>query len=125
MTGGEQKELHQLSYELGRNAKGLDDLTKLFEQHCTDDDRRHQENVALLKANNEAIETQGKAFEGLSDRVGLMNPAGGVLSRKRFAVLAVVGTGVMVVVGWMVEAAVKWAVGWLIDAILKVKLGGP
>ncbi len=30
----------------------------------------------------------------------------------------------MLVVGWTVEAAVKWAVGWLIGAILKVKLGG-
>jgi hypothetical protein len=30
----------------------------------------------------------------------------------------------MVVVGRMVEAAVKWAVAWLIGAILKVKLGG-
>jgi hypothetical protein len=47
-----------------------------------------------------------------------------MLSRKQLAVLAVVGTGAMIVVGWIVEAAVKWAVGWLIGAILKVKLGG-
>jgi hypothetical protein len=31
---------------------------------------------------------------------------------------------VMVVVGWIIEAAVKWAVGWFIGTILKVKLGG-
>ena len=62
MTGGEQKDLHELSYELGRNAKGLGDLNKLFEQHCRDDDRRHEENVALLKANNDAIAAQNKAF---------------------------------------------------------------
>jgi hypothetical protein len=54
-----------------------------------------------------------------------MSPGGSVLSWKQFAVLAVVGTGVMVVVGWIVEAAVKWAVGWFIGTILKVKLGGP
>jgi hypothetical protein len=30
----------------------------------------------------------------------------------------------MVVVGWMIEAIVKWAVGWFIGTILKVKLGG-
>jgi hypothetical protein len=30
----------------------------------------------------------------------------------------------VVVVGWIAEAAVKWAVGWLIGAILKVKFGG-
>jgi hypothetical protein len=123
MTGAEQKELHELSYELGRNAKGLEDLNKLFEQHCKDDDRRHEENVALLKANNDAIAAQNKAFEKLAAQIAL-SPSGSVLSRKQLAVLAVVGTGAMVVVGWMVEAAVKWAVGWLIGSILKVKLGG-
>jgi hypothetical protein len=39
MTEGER--LHELSYKLGRNTQGLEDLTKLFEQHCKDDDRRH------------------------------------------------------------------------------------
>ena len=124
MTGAEQKELHNLSYELGRNAKGLEDLTKLFEQHCKDDDRRHEENVALLKANTEAVAVQNKMFEKLARRVDLMSPGGTVLSRKQFAVLAFVGTGVMVVVGWIIEAAVKWAIGWLIGSILKMKLGG-
>jgi hypothetical protein len=38
--------------------------------------------------------------------------------------VAVVGTGAMIVVGWIVEAGVKWAVGWLIGTVLKVKLGG-
>jgi hypothetical protein len=61
----EAESLHELSYELGRNAKGLEDLNKLFEQHCKDDDRRHEENVVLLKANNDAIEK-------LSSRVALM-----------------------------------------------------
>jgi len=128
MTGGEQKDLHELSYELGRNAKGLEDLNKLFEQHCKDDDRRHEENVALLKANNDAIAAQNKAFaealDKLAARVAVTSPDGRLLSRKQLAVLALVGTGAMVVVGWIVEAGVKWAVGWLIGAILKVKLGG-
>jgi hypothetical protein len=65
---------------------------------------------------------KSKVFEKLAKRVDLTNPGGGMLSRKQFAVLAV-GTCVMVVVGWMLEAAVKWAVGWLVGAILKVKLG--
>jgi hypothetical protein len=38
-----------------------------------------------------------------------MSPGGSVLSKKQIAVLAVIGAGVMVV-GWIVEAAVKWAV---------------
>jgi hypothetical protein len=127
MTGGGQQQdhdLHKISFQLGRNAEGLENLNRLFDQHCQDDDRRHEENVALLKANTEAIAAQGKALEKFARRVELMSPGGSVLSRKQVAVLAVVGTGVMVVVGWMVEAAVKWAVGWFIGTILKVKLGG-
>jgi hypothetical protein len=125
MTGAEQDRLHELSYELGRNAQGLEDLNKLFEQHCKDDDRRHEENIALLKANTEAVAAQNKAIEKLATRVALTSPDGRVLSRKQIAALAVIGTGVMVVVGWVVEAAVKWAAGWLISSILKMKLGGP
>jgi hypothetical protein len=55
-------------------------------------------------------------------------PGGNVLSRTQFAVLAVVSTGVMVVVGeWGMDhrCAIKWAIGWVIGAVLKVvKLGG-
>jgi hypothetical protein len=60
----------------------------------------------------------------LTARVAVTSPDGRLLSRKQLAVLALVGTGAMVVVGWIVEAGVKWAVGWIIGAILKVKLGG-
>jgi len=74
--------------------------------------------------NTEAISAQNKAHEKLAKRVDLMSPGGSVLSKKQVAVLALLGTGVMVVVGWMVEAAVKWAVGWFIGSILKMKLGG-
>jgi hypothetical protein len=81
--------------------------------------------MALLKANTEAIATQGKAIEKLAARVALTSPAGAVVSRKQIAALAVIGTGVIVVVGWIVEAAVKWAAAWVISSILKVKLGGP
>jgi ABC-type uncharacterized transport system ATPase component len=54
----------------------LEDLTKLFEQHCKDDDRRHEENVALLKANTDAIAAQNKVLEKLAKRVDLMSPGG-------------------------------------------------
>jgi hypothetical protein len=47
-----------------------------------------------------------------------------MLSRKQLAALAVLGTGAMIVVEWMIEAGVRWAVGWFIGTILKVKLGG-
>jgi len=84
--------------------------------------------IDLLKANNDAIAAQNKAFaealDKLTARVAVTSPDGRLLSRKQLAVLALVGTGAMVVVGWIVEAGDKWAVGWLIGAILKVKLGG-
>ena len=53
-----------------------------------------------------------------------MSLGSNVLSMNQLAVVAVLGTGAMVVVGWMVEAAVKLAAGRVIGTTLKVKLGG-
>jgi hypothetical protein len=99
--GGEQRDLvlHELSVGLGKNTQGLQDLTKLFDQHCKDDDRRHGENMSALKAvtdaigcQNKALKAQRKELEKLTSRVALTSPGGGVLSRKQIAALAVVGT---------------------------------
>ena len=113
--------LDEVSFELGRNANGLEALNKSFDQHCLDDDRRHGENVTLLKAINESIAAQNKKID---DRLAIMMPSGELMSRKQIALLALIGTGVMVCVGWILEAFIKWAVGWVLATILKAKIGG-
>jgi hypothetical protein len=34
-----------MAYMIGRNSKGQEDLTDLFEPHCQDDYRQHQEKL--------------------------------------------------------------------------------
>jgi hypothetical protein len=124
MTEQEDSGLHELSYELGRNSKGLEEFKQTLRTTLQRRRPPARGNMTMPKANTDAIAAQSKALEKFAKRVEMMSPGGSVLSRKQVAVLAVVGTGIMVVVGWMVEAAVKWAVGWFIGTILKLKLGG-
>jgi len=103
---------HELSFKLGRNTEGLDNLNRLFKQHCEDDDRRQVENVELMKANNDAI---GKLSNALAPLL-----ASQALTKKRMALLASGGIGVLILLSWVMESALKWAIGW----ILKIKFGG-
>jgi hypothetical protein len=112
MTSEERDGFHKISFEIGRNAEGLENLNEQFKQHCEDDDRRHNENVALLTANN-------KAIERLTDRLAPI-AANYALTKRRMAVVASLGLGVLVMASWALDATVKWAVGWL----LKAKFGG-
>jgi hypothetical protein len=115
MTNGHDSErdgFHKVSFEIGRNAEGLENLTKAFERHEVDDDRRHVENTTLLKANTDEIREL---------RVMLAPIAANYrLTKRRLALVTSLGLGVLVVLTWALDATVKWAVGWL----LKVKFGG-
>ncbi|WP_407179552.1 hypothetical protein [Bradyrhizobium sp. STM 3562] len=60
----------------------MEDLAKLFEQHCRDDDRRREENVALLNANNDAIAALKKT---LDDRLAIATPDRTFFGKKPLA----------------------------------------
>jgi len=104
---------HELSFKLGRNTEGLENLSRLFQQHCEDDDQRHVENVKLLTDNNAAITALAAALAPIS--------ANYTLNKKRLAMLATVGFSILIGLSWAAEAGMKWAVGW----VLKIKFGGP
>jgi hypothetical protein len=72
-----------------------------------------EENVALLRKNNEAIEKLALALAPIA--------ANYKLTKRRLALLASIGLGIFMVASWVMETAVKWAVGWL----LKAKIGRP
>ena len=37
------------------------------------------------------------------------------MTRKKLTILAAIGFAVMVMLGWVVEAAFKWAVAWMLS----------
>jgi hypothetical protein len=108
----ERNGFDKISFELGQNAKGLENLNRLFEQHCEDDDRRHGENVKLLTDNNDAIKGLAAALAPIA--------ANYKLTKRRMALVGTVGLSLLIGLSWALEAAMKWAIGWL----LKVKFGG-
>jgi hypothetical protein len=113
VSGGHDPDgYHEMVFKLGRNTERLENLNRLFEQHCEDDDRRHVENVELLKANNEAIKDLAQALAPIA--------ANYKLTKRRLALVASMGLAVLIGLSWAVEAGLKWAIGWL----LKVKFGG-
>jgi len=103
---------HEISFKLGKNTEGLDNLNRLFAQHCEDDDRRHGENVELLKANNDAIKELAQALAPIA--------ANYKLTKRRMALVASLGLSLLVGLSWALEVAVKWAVG----KVLMIKFGG-
>lgn len=111
MSGdGDHGGFSDISYKLGRNAEGLENLNRQFAQHCEDDERRHGENVKLLRDNNDAIKALADALAPIAAN-----------HKWRLALMASLGLFLLVGLSWVAEAALKWAVGWL----LSIKFGGP
>ena len=123
MNDKSQRDLDEISFTLGCNTEGLTNLNKVFEQHCIDDDRRHGENVALLRANTEAIGKLAATLQPIAESVAFMRPIvdGYVVTRGKLALLASIGFGIVVAVGWILEAGAKWLIAW----VLRAKFGGP
>jgi hypothetical protein len=121
--GDNERDLDAISFTLGRNTEGLTNLNRLFEQHYTDDDRRHAENVAALRANTDAVGKLAGMLQPIAESVAFMRPIvdGYVVTRGKLALLASIGFGIVVAIGWVLEAGLKWVIGWLLNA----KFGGP
>lgn len=114
-------ELHEVSRSIGALEEGISGLkdaqsrgNDLFDQHCKDDDDRHRENIATMREIMEEI-------KGLRQAVESMQPIveGYQVTRSRLAAWASIGITIFAVLGWILEAGVKW----LVNLIL-TKFGG-
>jgi hypothetical protein len=120
MTG----ELHEISRAIGSLQSSVINLEKaqergneLFDQHCKDDEQRHQENIGEIRGVRVEIAALRQAIEPLAASVAVMRPIvdGYQATRLRIATLASIGLGIIVVLGWIVEAAVKWLVALILS----------
>jgi hypothetical protein len=120
MTG----DIHEISRALGdleASVRGLKETqargNELFDQHCKDDDERHQENMVEMRGIRSEITALRQVIEPLASSVAAMRPVveGYEATRLRIATLASVGFGILVVVGWIFESGVKWLVALLLS----------
>ncbi len=109
--------LDEISRVIGSLEASVKLLSQLFDQHCQDDDRRHKENQDVAKATIEEIAALREALQPLAASVAVMRPIVDSLqfSRMKLAAWASVGIFILGVVGWIVEALVKFAVNWTLS----------
>ncbi|MBV9984487.1 hypothetical protein [Bradyrhizobium sp.] len=110
MNSEERDGIHKMSYELGQNAKELENLKDAFKDHEQQDDRRHTENVSLLKSINDEIKELREALAPVAS-----------FHKRRLALIASLGMMLLAGVSWALGEVAKWAIGWV---AIKIKLGG-
>ena len=97
--------LDEISEAIGRLRASVADIQRRMEENRKLQERRHADNSAALRDLGDKLDKQANAVEVIRPTVAAL-----ALSRSRLATWASIGFAAVVLVGWVVEAAVKWAV---------------
>ncbi len=102
--------LDEISEAIGRLRASVGDIQKRMEENRKLQDRRHEDNTAALRDLGQKLDKHAAAVEVIQPTVAAL-----ALSRSRLATLASVGLAAALVLGWIVEAGVKWAFSTLLS----------
>lgn len=105
-TGMERRgSLDQVSLAIGETRSDIKALGEKLDKHCDDDDRRHTENIAVLKDMAKAMEP----LAVLAVTVARISPIvdGLQTTRIRLGVIATIFTLLMGAVAWLAEQAIS------------------
>jgi hypothetical protein len=97
--------LDEISEAIGRLRASVADIQRRMEENRKLQERRHADNSAALRDLGEKLDKQAAAVDVIRPTVAAL-----ALSRSRLATWASIGLAAVVVLGWVVEAGVKWAV---------------
>jgi hypothetical protein len=97
--------LDEISEAIGRLRASVADIQRRMEENRKLQDRRHADNSAALRDLGEKLDKQAAAVEVIRPTVAAL-----ALSRSRLAAWASIGLTAVVMLGWIVEACIKWAV---------------
>jgi hypothetical protein len=84
--------------------------TKYLKENRKLQERRHVDNSTVLRDLAEKIDRHAAAVEIIRPTVAALE-----LSRSKLATWASLGFSAFVLLGWLVEAALKWAVDWTLS----------
>jgi len=117
--------LDEISVAIGAQGEAVKGLKESFDRHCDDDDRRHEENQQVAKATlaqitglrddlSADITALRMTLEPLVASVSVMRPIvdGYQVTRAKLAVWGSIGISILILLGWVLEAGVKWFVTW-------------
>jgi hypothetical protein len=97
--------LDEISRAIGCLETSVRELQRRMDENRELGARRHADNTASLRALAEKLDQHAAAVEMIRPTVAALE-----LSRSKFAMWASIGLGVVALLGWIVEGAVKWAI---------------
>lgn len=104
--------LDEISEAIGRLRASVADIQKRMEENRKLQDRRYADNSAALHDLGQKLDKHAAAVEMIRPTVAAL-----ALSRSRLATWASIGLAAALVLGWVVEAGVKWAVSALLSQL--------
>jgi hypothetical protein len=97
--------LDEISRAIGALETSVRELKRRMDENLKLQARRHADNSAVLRELAEKLDQHAAAVAMIRPTVAALE-----LSRSKLATWASVGLTAVVILGWIVEAAVKWAV---------------
>lgn len=103
--------LDEISVAIGELKSDTKSLDRTLTQHCLDDDRRHDENLAAIRALTKALEPLGP----LASTVATMKPIVESYQTSRLKLAGAVSLAMVLLgfVGWVIEQMIASGVRWI------------
>lgn len=102
--------LDEISEAIGRLRASVADIQKRVQENCRLQEERDADNRAALRDLAQKLDNHAAAVEMIRPTVAALE-----LARSKIATYASIGFAAMVLLGSLVEAAVKWAAGWTLS----------
>jgi hypothetical protein len=99
--------LDEISRAIGSIETSVRELQRRADEDREIRDRWHTENLAAIAALTQKLDQHATAVEAMRPVVAALE-----LSRSKLAAWASIGFVSVMVLGWLVEATVKWAISW-------------
>jgi hypothetical protein len=97
--------LDQISHAIGSLETSVRELRHRFDENRELQGRRHADNSAALRELAQKLDRHAAAVAMIQPTVAALE-----LSRSKLVTFASIGLAAVVILGWVLEAAVKWAV---------------
>jgi len=102
--------LDEISEAIGRLRASVADIQRQIKESRKLQERRHEDSSAALRDLAEKLDRHAASVEIIRPTVAALE-----LSRSKLATWATIGFAAVVVFGWLVEAALKWALDWAVS----------
>jgi hypothetical protein len=102
--------LDEISRAIGALETSVRDLRRRTDENRDLQARRHADNAAALRELAQKLDQQAAAVASIRPTVAALE-----LSRSKLATWASIGLAAVMILGWIVEAGVKWALSALLS----------